>query len=347
MKTPTASEYTALLCALITAQWFSSPASGFYSAAGNAVWIGVFFAGAALALLCLLLRRFFPQQGLLSLCAQDRLLRPFLLPGALLFLLLSAASLRDALSMLSLTLLPRTPRWLALLFVLPVAAAAAHLGLQSILRAARLLAPLMLILYALVLLLSVWGRFNLYQLFPLLGTGPKGIGKVSFHALCAAAWLPLLWLDPAPTRSRGGFLACLWSALLGTAGYLFHTLLFSSAPGTNPVYPLHELTTGAGLSYAFQRTQALFVFVWLPVQVFSVSAGLCCAAKCLRTVFPVKRPAWLLNALAASAALLGFRDAESAPAWLAWLLQTNTQCLLLLPLAVMPAIARLRKRVRV
>ena len=57
---------TALLAALLTAQWFSSSTEGFLDACGNAVWLPVLVGGLALAGLTALLQRLAPEEGLQS-----------------------------------------------------------------------------------------------------------------------------------------------------------------------------------------------------------------------------------------------------------------------------------------
>ena len=113
-------EMTALLAGLLAAQWFSSTAAGFVDACGNAVFFAILLAGALLTLLACASVAVAPQRGLLTVCRVHKGLRLFPLLAVVLFLLLSATALRDALSMVSLSLLPKTPRWCALLFLLPV-----------------------------------------------------------------------------------------------------------------------------------------------------------------------------------------------------------------------------------
>lgn len=338
------SESTALLAALLTAQWLGSACSGLIPAAGNAAYLSILLAGAGLALLCAALRYILPQDGLIGICGTHPALRWFPLFAALLLLLLSAAALRDALDMLALTLLPETPRWFSLLLVLPAVFFMGKGGSVSIMRTIRVLAPVLIGLYALVLLLSGWKQFNLYGLFPLLGTGMRGIGKAAGSAMTAGAWLILLFLTQSPaTESRCGARACIWGTVLTAAGYFCCAVLPDSAAWTASSYPLHEMSLSGGLSYAFERMQALFVFVWLPVQAAAAAVGLAQAAQCVCAVFPKRKSMPVLLLLITAAALLAFPDPERSPAWLTALMQTNTQCLLLLPLLIPLGVGKLRE----
>ena len=146
-------EMAALLAGVLAAQWFSSTAAGFVDACGNAVVLAILPAGLALAGLAAVSCALAPERGLLTVCAVQKGMKTFALVAAALFLLLAGTALRDALSMLSLTLLPRTPRWCAMLFVLPVLAAIGFLGTASVSRAVRLLAPVFLGVYLVVLVL--------------------------------------------------------------------------------------------------------------------------------------------------------------------------------------------------
>ena len=141
---------TALLAALLTAQWFSSSTEGFLDACGNAVWLPVLVGGLALAGLTALLQRLAPEEGLLNLG------RPAALCVALLMTLVGATALRDTLTMLTTFLLQQSPRWYTLLILLPVMILTGCLGMCSVARPLRLIAPALAIGYAAVLLLSVW-----------------------------------------------------------------------------------------------------------------------------------------------------------------------------------------------
>lgn len=329
-------EMTALLAGLLAAQWFSSTTAGFVDACGNAVFLAILLAGALLTLLACASVAVAPQRGLLTVCQIHKGLRLFPLLAVVLFLLLSATALRDALSMVSLSLLPKTPRWCALLFLLPVLLSMGFMGTACVSRTIKLLMPLLIALYLLVLILSVWNQFNVYNFFPMLGGGSKAIGKTALSALSVAAWLPMLWIDrPQLTRPmRVGLKACLSATVLGVTGYLFYALLFPNGSTANVTFPLHQLSVSGGLSYAFQRAQALFVFVWLPLQLAAIGAGLCYALRSIQAVFSIKRPQWFVPVFVLMIAALGVKDIDASPAWLRMLLQTNTQALFLLPLLI-------------
>ena len=165
---------TALLAALLTAQWFSSSTEGFLDACGNAVWLPVLVGGLALAGLTALLQRLAPEEGLLNLG------RPAALCVALLMTLVGATALRDTLTMLATFLLQQSPRWYTLLLLLPVLILTGCLGMCSVARPLRLIAPALAIGYAAVLLLSVWSQADVYHFFPLLDTGlPKLAGTAA------------------------------------------------------------------------------------------------------------------------------------------------------------------------
>lgn len=339
-------EMTALLAGVLAAQWFSSTAAGFVDACGNAVFLAILPAGLALAGLAAASCALAPERGLLTVCAVQKGMKPFALVAAALFLLLAATALRDALSMLSLTLLPKTPRWCALLYMLPVLVVIGFLGTASVSRAVKLLAPVFLGLYLLVLVLSVWNQFNVYNFFPILGGGPAAIGKTALSALSAGAWLPMLWIDRAQLRRpvRAGVRACLWATGICTVGYLFYALLFPNGSATDISYPLHRLSVAGGLSYAFQRAQSLFVFVWLPLLLAASGAGLSYAVRCAQAVLPVRRAGVLVCIGVAVIALLGLQDIDVSPAWVRVLLQTNVQAWLLLPLLVPMIAGRVQER---
>ena len=195
---------TALLAALLTAQWFSSSTEGFLDACGNAVWLPVLVGGLALAGLTALLQRLAPEEGLLNLG------RPAALCVALLMTLVGATALRDTLTMLATFLLQQSPRWYTLLLLLPVLILTGCLGMCSVARPLRLIAPALAIGYAAVLLLSVWSQADVYHFFPLLDTGlPKLAGTAvrrwrrACGCRCCGSTSPG-WAEP-PARGQ-----CCW-----------------------------------------------------------------------------------------------------------------------------------------
>ena len=341
MKKLTASaELTALICVLLCAQWLGSGGAGLIPAAGNAAYLSIILAGAGLALLCLVLRYVLPQENLCDICKDQRALWSFPLFAAVLLALLSATALRDTLSMLRLTLLPQTPRWFALALLLPIVMYMSHCKAAAVLRTVKLLAPVLAGVYVLVLLLSGWGQFDVYGLFPLLGTGFSGLGKAAGSALTAGVWLVLLLLTKSPAKeSRSGLMGCVWGTGLSAAGYLCCAMLQSG----DSAFPLHRMSLSGGLSFAFERMQAVFVFAWLPVMAAAAAIGLAHAVHCTKCVLPKLNGGVLLCLLAALIASLAFPDPERSPAWLNALLQANTQCLLLLPLAIPLGVSKLRE----
>jgi hypothetical protein len=333
IRTP---EMTVLLAAILAAQWFSSTADGFLDACGNAVFLALLVSGLVLTLLSFLLTRLSPKRGLLTVCQERKGFVLFPLISFVLFALLSATALRDTLTMLSEFLLPQTPRWFSLVMLLPVLVLTAWLGIASVSRAMKLVGPALLVLYLIVLTLSVWNQGDVYNFFPILGGGLPALGRTALNGLSVIAWLPMLWIDRPQLEgaNKAGLRAPLYATILCVVGYIAYGLLFPNGGALESNFPLHRLSAAGGFSHSFQRTHALFVFVWLPVQLAAVSAGLCYAARSLRAVFPVRHPRALLPLPLALIAILGFRDMEHSPMWLNYLLQTNLQSLLILPLLI-------------
>lgn len=345
IRTP---EMTVLLASILTAQWFSSTGNGFLDACGNAVIWAILAAGLLLTLLSLLLVRLAPKRGLLTVCQERKGFFLFPLISFALFSLLAATALRDTLSMLSTFLLPHTPRWFLLLMLLPVIGLAGWLGIASVARSIKLVGPALLALYAVVLVLSVWNQGDVYNFFPLLGNGVSALGKTALSALSVTAWLPMLWIDKPQLEGTGraGMRAPLYATAISLAGYIAYGLLFSGGGAATTTFPLHRLSAAGGFSHSFQRTHALFVFVWLPVQVAAVGAGICYAARSLHAALPAAPGRILVIPPLALACALGFRDIEHSPMWLNTLLQTNLQSLLVLPLLLPMIVGKAAERRR-
>ena len=322
---------TALLAALLTAQWFSSSTEGFLDACGNAVWLPVLVGGLALAGLTALLQRLAPEEGVLNLG------RPAALCVALLMTLVGATALRDTLTMLTTFLLQQSPRWYTLLILLPVLILTGCLGMCSVARPLRLIAPALVIGYAAVLLLSVWSQADVYHFFPLLDTAGTAVS-----ALAAGVWLPLLWIDKPRLGRTSGAGAVLLATVLAAGGYAAYALLFPDGLVVDHAFPLHRLSAAGGFSQAFQRVHAPFAFVWLPVQMAAMSAALSTTGRGLKAALPSVKEKALLPVPLLLMLALGYWDEELSPIGLQILLQAQTQALLLLPLIAGMAVSRIR-----
>ena len=258
---------TALLAAVLTLHWFTRCEGAMRAEAGHAVWLSVLAAGLMLTVLCLILRPFLPAKGLLAVCRMRKGLRFFPLVTAMLFLLLSAGAWRNALASLSRTLLPETPRHVTVLLMLPAIAVMSRTGIVPVMRAVKLSAPLLLTLFAALLLAAAWGQAEIYRIFPLFGEGPGSLANAAGTALTAGAWLTLLFLEDEPVN---GAKACLFGTLPGVTGYAVQALLLPLA--------------------ARGWAQTLSALLLLPVQLAAVCAGLTCTARCLQSVLPAKQP---------------------------------------------------------
>ena len=339
-------EMVVLLGAILAAQWMSSTAAGFLEACGNAVVWPMLVCGAALAVLAWALTAFAPRKGLWEICQERRGFAVFPVLGALLFTLLAATALRDALNVLSLFFLPETPRWFLVLLLLPLIVCMATLGIASVSRTLKLIAPVLGVLYLIVLVLSVWNQADIYNFFPILGTGVPALARTAVSGLSVAAWLPMLWID-RPRLSRAsavGGKGCLLGGALCVTGYVFYALLFPNGAAQGADFPLHRLSAAGGFSSAFQRTHSLFLFVWMPVQMAAVGAGLCYAVRSLRAVISAKNPRALVPLPLLIALALSFPDIDHSPPALLYLLQTNVQVLLALPLLIPLLAGKLREK---
>lgn len=282
-------EMTALLTALIAAHWLQSDVQ-------RTTYLSILLAGALLAALCLLLPRITPQRGLLTVCKVERKFRFFPLFAAAILLFLAADALQAAHNWLCTSLLPETPRWIVWIFLLAALIPMCMRGTATVPRMVKLLAPVFVALFALVMVLSGWGKWNVYRIFPLLS---NGIGQISFDAvslLPAGVWLLLPVIDrPQLGGKYSGWHACAASAGIAAAGAVYCTLCVP--PMVLPVQ----------LTHALGRVQAVFVLTWLPLLLAAAAVGIGYAARCVQTVFPAKRSdlaAWGMLACAAVLSLL-------------------------------------------
>lgn len=331
------SEMTCMMVAIVTAQWFSSTADGFLDACGNAVWISMIGAGLLLLVVALFTQWLTPKDGMLAVCQQRKgvfLLFPII--TAVLFTLVASTAMRDVLTMISTILLPRTTRWFVMLISLPVILLMGMMGISSVARPLRILTPMFLVLYVAIVMASIWRQVNVYNLFPILGPGVPALGRTAISGLTVAVWLPMMWIERKQLQKP--YRLCIKFALVAMAlclmGYISYALLFPNGSMLDSSFSLHRLSAAGAFSHVFQRMHTLFVFVWFPIQLAAVGAALCYAVRSLHVVIPIKNPRWLVAALLLIILVTSYQESEQSPIWLLYLLQTNMQSLLLVPLLI-------------
>lgn len=307
-------EMTALITALLAVYWLQS-------AVHRTAYLSVLLTGVLLTALCVLLSHVTPQRGLLTVCTMERKFRYFPLFAATVLLFLAADALRAALNWLCTSLLPETPRWIVWIFLLAALIPMCLHGTAAVPRMVKLLAPVFVALFTLVMLLSGWGKWNVYRIFPLLGNGMKEISSKAVSLLPAGVWLLLPVIDRAQLGSKySGWHACAAAAGIAAAGAVYCTLCVP--PMALPVQ----------LTHALGRMQAVFVLAWLPLLLAAAAVGIGYAARCVQTVFPANRSglaAWVMLACTAVLSLLP---------------QVKWAYLLVLPLLVPMAWGRLQEK---
>ena len=278
-------EMTALLTALLAVHWLQSTVQ-------RTAYLSILLTGVLLAALCVLLSHVTPQRGLLTICTVERKFRLFPLFAAAALLFLAADALRTALNWLCTSLLPETPRWAVWIFLLAALIPMCLHGTAAVPRMVKLLAPVFIALFVLVMLLSGWGKWNVYRIFPLLGNGMEQIGLDAVSLLPAGVWLLLPMIDRAQLGKYSGWRACISAAVLAAAGAVFCTLCVP--PMALPVQ----------LTHALGRVQAVFAFVWLPLLLAAASVGVGYAARCVQVVFSAKKTSLVVCGLLACTAVL-------------------------------------------
>jgi spore germination protein KB len=203
--------------------------------------------------------------------------------------------------------------WYALL-----AALAAHLGLEPLVRAAWLCIPFALAVI-IFLLLMLHNKFHLYNLAPWPGAGLPSVLDASLASIGALIGLFAL---PILARSFQDLRTMRTAALLALGlAFFFRTLIlfvflgcFSVAVGREKVLPFFELTRLVYISPFLQRMEPFFILLWVIFAIATLAIYLYLVAYLLARLFALPSVPPLLPPLAFVAVQIAFLPDDAVTA---------------------------------
>lgn len=249
---------------------------------GNAAWLtltiafltalGVYF------LLDLLLERF-PGRDLIDIARQTTGFFHYAISLILIlfFLAVTALVTRIFAEIFVVGILPRTPIGVITGCLLILLIWAAYMGLETISRLAVLYSPYLLLFMSLILLLVLPNIDSIY-LFPILG---RGLGRTILPAMAKSsvfADIVLLAIYAPSLRERDrrrklGIKVLAGSYLVMLAVTLIFGLVFPYPASAKLLLPVFQLARLISLAEFFQRTEAIFIFIWFFVAVISLATA--------------------------------------------------------------------------
>lgn len=205
------------------------------------------------------------------------------------FLAVAALFTRTFSEALIITALPSTPISVLMTGFIMLAVLGSYIGLEAMARSARLTYPFVLSGIAL-LLLGVSPKWDLQQLFPILGNGPVNV--FAMGGLISGAVTEIL-LAAVIVKSFHGpemFLKITSRAMLMGFTYLMVlSIVLVITHGWNTAQentlPFYNLARLIYLGRFFQRTESIFIIIWGFIGMIKVALTLYAAAQTLAGTF--------------------------------------------------------------
>lgn len=188
------------------------------------------------------------------------------------FLIISAILLRSFCESIKAIYFYNIPLYILVIIFLLGAILVNRLGFNAVSRVNLILIPGILISIA-VIAFSLIDKMNIERIFPLLGYGAKEtflIGSSNLFAFCGLSYL--YFLPPFLKKKKDFKTISFWSIRI-SAVYLFLSiasllLVFPYMAQTSELLSIYISTRAIEYSRFFQRTDAIFVFLWI-LSVFS------------------------------------------------------------------------------
>lgn len=298
-------EITVLLVITISARVFLGLPRIMAETGGTAAWlvVTIAFLPALLGFLVLnhLLNRF-PERDLIGI-ARETLGAFAPAVGLLLFAFYQAETAlvtREFAETFIVGILPRTPIGVITGLLLVLLVFASYMGLETISRLAFLYAPYLVMFLALIFLFAAPSA-DLRNLTPFLGLG---VPRMILPALAKSAIytdIILLGLFARALRARNkhravGLRALIASYILFLISTLITTAVFDYPATAKVLFPIYQLARLISPAEFFQRTEAVFIFLWFFAAVISLSfyfytmSFVLCRTFSLRTHRPLLFP---------------------------------------------------------
>ncbi len=226
----------------------------------------------------------------------------------LLYLAFTVLCLNSFVEVVHTIVLPETPRILLVVSVFILAGWLAWNGLEDISR----LAPLAVLLIIVLLLLTLAGslpNFEPENLLPLTISHPEALRQAMLCSVFSySSFLILFMIAPAlnHTKNMGWQLGL--AAVISAIIFLLWTILaigvFGQFSMNTMVWMPLELACMVQISSFLERTEALFIALWMPVVLVNGSLLFWTVSEGVHQLFEKQKSRWLHWGLAAAAILL-------------------------------------------
>jgi spore germination protein KB len=266
-------EAVSLATIAVSAKLFFSGPSLTARLTGTAGWYQTLISAATamigFAVICLLLKRY-PNKDIIAVFHMV-LGRPvgFVCSGLLaLWLLFTAAfGIREFADVMKVYALPLSPPSYIIAIFIATALILNLLGLESLARFSRLLAPVLLLFFITVLALGMQ-NYDFHNIFPIWGyglgntvlqgiTGCSEYGEIVVLAIFAGS------LQGIRHLRKAGYLSIAISGIVTAGGLLAFIMTFPYYLASETAAPMYQLATLIDFGRFLQRIDPIFLFVWI------------------------------------------------------------------------------------
>lgn len=213
----------------------------------------------------------------------------FSLAFAVAFLLYASVLLREFADTSKVFVFPLTGPSILIAVFIVVVVVVAMLGLETIVRASKIIAYIAIFTYALLPLLAS-RNFKLYHMFPLLGYGLDKTITTGFMRSSAYAEVLILAVFAGSLQGIGhikkaGFLSLILSGILLSTGLLAFILVFPYTMTQELTVPIYIMARIIKYGAFIQRLDPVFIILWNISSMATVTILFYCAVSIYCKVF--------------------------------------------------------------
>ena len=251
--------------------------------AGTAGWIQVIYAAGIVFVLFTIIAKLyasFPGKDLLDISEFIggnvlRILVGFILLAY--FMLIMSLVLREFGEDMKVIALNESPISFVMLFFLIGMIFAAYFGLETILRYASIMVPIIIAGYV-IIIIGVSNYYDYTNLLPILGNGLNGIFIKGAVRISSFSALIFVFLIPPYIKTHHnfkivGYTSLVIGSLLLISSSFVYILVEPYPTSTQDILPIYELARLINFGRFFQRIEAVFVLIWASAAFIYLSFG--------------------------------------------------------------------------
>lgn len=185
-------------------------------------------------------------------------------------------TLRDFSENMKTIVVPNSPLSFVTLFFMVAIVSSAYIGLEAIVRFHSLIVPIIL-LGLVVILTANWSNYNVDNIIPFLGNGPREIFTNSLSGgYYFSGIISILFISPfiggRKNFAKAGYSALILSSIVLTVSCLCYMLMNPNAVAARNFLPIYSMAREISFGRFIQRGEAVFVFVWAASGMLNLSA---------------------------------------------------------------------------